>query len=199
MFELFDEPARRTLFFARYEASRLGIRSIETEHLLLGLMREPRGVTRRLLFALPLADVRKELESTRTDEKIATSVEIPFSAGAKHVLHHASDEATRLSHSHVGPEHLLLGLLRETESFAATILARHGMRLEDTRQQVRELSTYAADTPLPKSVVQALLDQVIESARQLQMSLSAHPEAVMQVDMLLTELESLKALLNEQQ
>ena len=74
MFERYDESARRTLFFARYEASRLGVPSIETEHLLLGLIREPKGHARRLLFTLPLNEIRREFESGRTADKIPTSV-----------------------------------------------------------------------------------------------------------------------------
>jgi ATP-dependent Clp protease ATP-binding subunit ClpC len=198
MFERYDEPARRTLFFARFEASRLGVHSIETEHLLLGLMREPRGPAGRLLLTLPLPDVRKDLESNRGAEKIATSVEIPFSAETKRVLQHACDEADGLTHRHIGPEHLLLGLMRESNSRAATTLARYGMQLDSAREQVRELSTSAAMKPVPKSAVLALLEQIIESTQQLSMSLSGNPDAGLQVHLLLLELGSLKSLLDEQ-
>jgi ATP-dependent Clp protease ATP-binding subunit ClpC len=197
MFERYDDPARRTLFFARYEASRLGVRSIETEHVLLGLMREPGGPAGRLLLTLPLTDVRKELESNRTAEKIETSVEIPFSSETKRVLQHACDEADELTHRHIGPEHLLLGLMGESQSRAATTLARYGMQLDGARERVRELSA-AAMSPAPKSAVQAQLEQIMESARRLSMSLSGNPDAAMQVDLLLMDLESLKSLLGEQ-
>ncbi len=197
MFERYDEPARRTLFFARYEASKLGVRSIETEHVLLGLMREPRGPAGRLLLTLPLTDVRKELESNRTAEKIETSVEIPFSSETKRVLQHACDEADGLTHRHIGPEHLLLGLMKESNSRAATTLARYGLQLDDAREQVRKLSTGMKG--VPKSAVQAQLDQVMESTRQLMESLSANSDAHLQVHLLLLELETLKSLLDEQQ
>src|SRR5262245_10937248 len=151
MFERYDEPARRTLFFARYEASKLGVRSIETEHVLLGLMREPRGPAGRLLLTLPLTDIRKELESHRTAEKIETSVEIPFSPETKRVLQHACDEADGLTHRHIGPEHLLLGLMKESNSRAATTLARYGLQLDDARVRVRELSV--TTKAVPKSAV----------------------------------------------
>jgi ATP-dependent Clp protease ATP-binding subunit ClpC len=75
MFELYDEPARRTLFFARYEASRLGVPSIESEHLFLGLMREPKSHAGRLLLTLPLAEIRKALESNRGAQKIPPSID----------------------------------------------------------------------------------------------------------------------------
>jgi|SoiMethySBSTD1v2_1073268.scaffolds.fasta_scaffold133667_2 ATP-dependent Clp protease ATP-binding subunit ClpC len=197
MFERYDEPARRTLFFARFEASKLGVRSIETEHLLLGLMREPRGPAGRLLLTLPLTDVRKELESNRTDERIETSVEIPFSAETKRVLHHACDEADGLTHRHIGPEHLLLGLMKESDSRAATTLARYGMQLDGAREQIRELSV--AMTAVPKSAVQAQLERIMESARQLSTSLSGNPDATVPVELLLLELETLKSLLDEQE
>jgi len=199
MFERYDEQARRTLFFARYEASRLGVASIETEHLLLGLMREPRGHAGSLLLMLPLADIRKELESRRAVEKTLPSVEIPFSAETKRVLQHACDEADGLTHRHIGPEHLLLGLMRESDSCAATTLARHGLRLEGAREQILELIHEAAAKPAPKSAVAAQLEQIMESTRQLSMSLSSDPDAAIQVDMLLLNLESLKSLLDEQQ
>ena len=197
MFERYDEPARRTLFFARFEASKLGVRSIETEHLLLGLMREPRGPAGRLLLTLPLTDLRKELEKNRTDERIETSVEIPFSPETKRVLQHACDEADGLTHRHIGPEHLLLGLMKEPNTRAATTLARYGMQLDGAREQVRELSV--AMKAVPKSAVQAQLEQVMESARQLSTSLSGNPDATVQVELLLLELETLKSLLDEQE
>jgi ATP-dependent Clp protease ATP-binding subunit ClpC len=198
MFERYDEPARRTLFFARFEATRLGVPSIETEHLLLGLMREPRGHAGRLLLTLPLADLRKELEEGRTGAKIATFVEIPFSAETKRVLQHACDEADGLGHRHIGPEHLLVGLMREPEVRAATALARYGMELEGAREQLRDLRGSTAARPIPKSAVLTQLEQVMESARQLRTSLG-HDEADLQVHLLLLELETLKSLLDEEQ
>jgi ATP-dependent Clp protease ATP-binding subunit ClpC len=199
MFERYDEPARRTLFFARFEASKLGVRSIETEHLLLGLIREPRGHAAGLLGPLPLADIRKDLESNRTDEKIPTSVEIPFSAQTKRVLQYACEEADGLTHRHIGPEHLLLGLMREADSVAATTLARYGMQLDSARQQVRDLSNAPPSNVASKSAVDAQLQRIIESTRQLSMSLSDKESAALQVDLLLLELEELKSLLDNQQ
>ena len=64
MFERYTERARRVLFFARYEASQLGSISIETEHLLLGLIREGKGLTSRIFARshLSLENIRKEIE-----------------------------------------------------------------------------------------------------------------------------------------
>ena len=96
MFERYTERARRVLFFARHEASQLGSISIETEHLLLGLIREGKGLTSRIFARshLSLESIRKEIEGrTVFREKVSTSVEIPFSAETKRVLQFAAEEA----------------------------------------------------------------------------------------------------------
>ena len=136
MFERFNERARRVLFFARYEASHLGGISIETEHLLLGLIRENKGIAAPVFARsrLSLGRIRQEIESrTIVREKIATSVEIPFSAESKRVLQYAAAEADRLMHNYIGVEHLLLGILREEGCMAASVLMEQGMHLDTVR------------------------------------------------------------------
>jgi uncharacterized protein (TIGR03435 family) len=142
MFERFSEPARRALFFARYETSQLGSTSIDTEHLLLGLIREAKGLTSRVFADAGLAvDAIRDavLGRVRERSKVPTSAEIPFSAAAQRVLHHAAQEADQLSHDYIGPEHLLLGLLREPDGVAADVLTSHGLRLERVREQIVDL------------------------------------------------------------
>jgi ATP-dependent Clp protease ATP-binding subunit ClpC len=142
MFERYTERARRVLFFARYEASQLGSISIETEHLLLGLIREGKGLTSRIFARqhLSLDNIRKDIEGrTVYRDKVSTSVEIPFSAETKRVLGFAADEADRLLHNYIGTEHLLLGILREERSVAASILIDKGMRLESVRNDIAQL------------------------------------------------------------
>jgi uncharacterized protein (TIGR03435 family) len=142
MFERFTERARRVLFFARYEASELGSASIETEHLLLGLIREDKGVTTRLFAdaGIALDDIRGEvLRRVPERPKISTSVEIPFGAATMHVLQLAAEEADGLSHDYIGTEHLLLGLLREQGSLAADVLTSRGLQLDSVRERTVEL------------------------------------------------------------
>ena len=157
MFERYTERARRVLFFARYEASQLGSVSIETEHLLLGLIREGKGLTSRIFSRshLSLESIRKEIEGrTVSREKVSTSVEIPFSAETKRVLQFAAEEADRLLHNYIGTEHLLLGILREERSVAASILTEKGMRLNTVREDIVQLLnekttlTRVKETPL---------------------------------------------------
>ncbi len=138
MFERYTEKARRVIFFARYEASQFGSPRIETEHLLLGLLREDKALTHRFLRGpAPVEDIRKQIEAnTVVREKVSTSVDMPVSEEAKRVLFYAGEEAEHLSHKHIGTEHLLLGLLREENSFAARILNEHGVRLSAVREEL---------------------------------------------------------------
>jgi ATP-dependent Clp protease ATP-binding subunit ClpC len=113
MFERYTEKARRVIFFARYEASQFGSPYIESEHVLLGIVREDKPLTNRFLRA-EVASIRKQVETqTTTRENTATSVDLPLSNESKRVLAYAGEEAERLAHKHIGTEHLLLGLLRE--------------------------------------------------------------------------------------
>jgi ATP-dependent Clp protease ATP-binding subunit ClpC len=135
MFERYTEKARRVIFFARYEASQFGSPYIETEHLLLGLLREDKALTNRFLRShASVESIRKQIEGhTTIREKVSTSVDLPLSNECKRVLAYAAEEAERLSHKHIGTEHLLLGLLREEKCFAAEILHERGLRLSTIR------------------------------------------------------------------
>jgi ATP-dependent Clp protease ATP-binding subunit ClpC len=133
MFERYTEKARRVIFFARYEASQFGSPYIESEHLLLGIIREDKGLTHRFLPS-GAESIRKQVESqTTAGEKTSTSVDLPVSNESKRVLAYAAEEAERLAHKHIGTEHLLLGLLREKKCFAAQILTERGVQLSEVR------------------------------------------------------------------
>lgn len=140
MFEKYTEKARRVIFFARYEASQFGSSSIETEHLLLGLMREDKHLAARFFpkSNATIQDIRKEIEGrTSVRDKVSTSVDLPFSEECKRVLNNAAEESERLSHEKIGTEHLLLGLLREERSVAAEILREHGLRPGMIREELK--------------------------------------------------------------
>jgi len=138
MFERYTQKARRVIFFARYEASQYGSPYIETEHILLGVLREDKAITARVLPAGALESVRKRIEEqTLKGPKSPASVDLPLSNECKRVLAYAAEEAERLSHKHIGSEHLLLGLLRERKSFGALLLKDHGVELANARQIVR--------------------------------------------------------------
>jgi len=138
MFERYTERARRVIFFARYEASQFGITTIETEHFLLGLIREDKNLTNRFLRSSPqIESIRKEVEGRTTiREKVSTSIDLPLSNECKRILAYSAEEAERLNHRHIGTEHLLLGILREEKSMAAEILQERGLRLNTIREEL---------------------------------------------------------------
>jgi ATP-dependent Clp protease ATP-binding subunit ClpC len=138
MFERYTEKARRVIFFARYEASQFGSPYIETEHLLLGLLREDKALSNRFLRShASVESIRKQIEAhTTIREKVSTSVDLPLSNECKRVLAYAAEEAERLSNKHIGTEHLLLGLLREEKCFASEILLERGLRLSTVRDEL---------------------------------------------------------------
>ena len=132
MFERYTEDARRSLFFARYEASQLGGATIEPEHLLLGLVREPRL---EALFPEGLEQIRRSIaQQVQQRERLAASVEIPFSPATKKILTFASTEADALNQPDIRSEHLLLGILREEDSIAARYVRSAGVRLNAVRE-----------------------------------------------------------------
>jgi len=200
MFERYDEPARRALFFSRYEASQLGSLSIETEHLLLGLMREPTGPAGRILGLLPLSDIRNDLEGrAAVRAKVTLSVEIPFSAGTKRALHLAAEEADLLRHRHIGPEHLLLGLLREDASVAGSTLGAHGLRVDDVRRQIVEPAAEPSVSSRSGSNAEALkqLEHITDLVQQLGLTLAGHDEAREQLAIILLDLQRLNQRLGD--
>ncbi|PYU93941.1 MAG: ATP-dependent Clp protease ATP-binding subunit ClpC [Acidobacteria bacterium] len=153
MFERYTEKARRVIFFARYEASQFGSPYIETEHLLLGLLREDKALTNRFLRSphASIESIRKQIEGrTTVREKVSTSVDLPLSQECKRVLTSAAEEAERLQHKHIGTEHLLLGLLREEKSFAAEILHERGLRLSTIREELGRVQSDKMSSSRPK-------------------------------------------------
>ena len=147
MFEKYTEKARRVIFFARYETSQLGARRIETEHVLLGLLREDKALSSRFFphAEAALESIRRQIEGrSSVREKISTSVELPLSDESKRVLTYAAEEADRLMCNYIGTEHILLGLLREEKSLASEILYENGLRLSRVREELAGSSTERA-------------------------------------------------------
>ena len=153
MFERYTEKARRVVFFARYEASQYGSPNIETEHLLLGLLREDRGLLMRFPGKGNAEEgTREEIERHITrGEQFPTSVEVPLTAESKRVLKLAAEEADELGHRYVGTEHLLLGLLRLEDSLASTLLDARGVRAATIREQLAKASRVENMNVQPKS------------------------------------------------
>ena len=139
--ERFTQRARRGLSLAQEEAERLQHNYIGTEHLLLGLMREDGGVAGRVLRDLGLEQSRVEelVERLTRASTRTTMVQLDLSPGTKKVLELAVDEARRMGHHYIGTEHLLLGLVRQSEGVAIDVLKRLGVSPEEIRRQTRRV------------------------------------------------------------
>ena len=138
MFQRYTEKARRTIFFARYEASQFGTPYIDTEHLLLGLLREDKALANRFLRShAAVESIRKQIEGhTTIREKVSTSVDLPLSHECKRVLAYGAEESKRLNHKHIGTVHLLLGLMREKDTRTAGLLAEFGLDIKSVRSRI---------------------------------------------------------------
>ncbi|HYM77736.1 MAG TPA: Clp protease N-terminal domain-containing protein [Candidatus Dormibacteraeota bacterium] len=136
MFERYTEKARRVVFFARYEASQYGSPVIDSEHLLLGLLRESNTLGKWIPNAT--FDMIREWVDARTTRRpsIPTSVDLPLSHTSKVILKSAADEAGRLAHRHIGTEHLFVGLLSVPDCLAEQLLRRAGADVAAVRAEL---------------------------------------------------------------
>ncbi|MBI3791985.1 MAG: ATP-dependent Clp protease ATP-binding subunit [Gemmatimonadetes bacterium] len=139
----FTERVRKVLAMAREEAARLHHEYVGTEHILLGLIREGEGVAAAVLQNLnvDLEEITAKIEETVKKGKAAqtTGPDLPYTSRAKKVLELAMAEARELTHSYVGTEHLLLGLLREEKGIAAQVLTDAQVTLEQARSETLRL------------------------------------------------------------
>jgi ATP-dependent Clp protease ATP-binding subunit ClpC len=142
MFERFTDRARKVMALANQEAQRFNHEHIGTEHILLGLVKEGSGVGATVLKNLDV-DIKKlrlEVEKyVKSGPDLVSMGKLPQTPRAKKVIEYAIEEARSLNHNYVGTEHILLGLLRETEGVAAQVLMGIGLKLEDVRQEVLNL------------------------------------------------------------
>ena len=152
MFERYTEQARRALFFARSEVGALGSSSIDTAHLLLGILSDAKGAVRALLNAhsITYADVRMQFQLVAIEHRQSTSVEVPFSEDARRALNRAMVEADQLRHPYIGSEHLLIALLHDETSKGGSIARSYGLTAEAARSDLRRLLNEPDDAaPLP--------------------------------------------------
>jgi ATP-dependent Clp protease ATP-binding subunit ClpC len=142
MFERFTDRARKVMALANQEAQRFNHEYIGTEHILLGLVKEGSGVGATVLKNLEV-DIKKLRfgveKLVKSGPDMVTMGKLPQTPRAKKVIEYAIEEARSLNHNYVGTEHILLGLLRESEGIAAQVLLDLGLKLEDVRQEVLNL------------------------------------------------------------
>ncbi len=146
-FERFSEGARRVLSRAQGEAQRLGHVYIDTEHILLGIVAEESGIAWKVLsnLGVSVSKVQAAVEFViGKGERRAGAGDVDLAPRAKRAIEFAVDEARRLNSSYIGVEHLLLGLLRESEGVACSVLESFGVTLERAREEVGRVTKQEA-------------------------------------------------------
>jgi ATP-dependent Clp protease ATP-binding subunit ClpC len=154
VFERFTERARQVVILAQHEARALKHNYIGTEHILLGLLRDPESLAARVLesFDVTVEDVRAQVALIVGYGDEVTTGQIPFTPRATKVLELALRESLSLGHDYIGTEHLLLGLVRENEGVAARILVDLDAGAEKIFEELgRRLSKPITRDPLPPS------------------------------------------------
>src|SRR5690625_3661305 len=137
LFGRLTERAQKVLAYAQEEAISLKHSNIGTEHLLLGLIKEKEGIAAKVLSSFNISEdnVRDEVFNLINEGDDATA-SIRYTPRAKKVIELSMDEARKLHHNFVGTEHLLLGLIRESEGVAARVLANLDLNITKARASV---------------------------------------------------------------
>jgi ATP-dependent Clp protease ATP-binding subunit ClpA len=152
MFERFDEPARRALFFARHAVTRVGGKTIEPEHLVLGVLHDAGEIARVLGGPAAVGSLRTRLETAcRGSEKPPASAELPFADDARMAIEGAATEADELKNHWIRPEHIVLGVLVKTNGTAARTLRDAGVDVDVLRAYLRSVVDDPADEPAAQS------------------------------------------------
>ncbi len=162
-FEKFSERARRVLTVAQEEARNLNHSSIDTEHILLGLSREESGVASKVLTSLgvSLTKVRSAVEFIIGRGEKSPTGDTGLTLKAKKVIELAIDEARNLGHNYIGTEHLFLGLIREREGVAASVLDSFGITIERARAEITRVLSQGAPRKLGRATSRTpALDQL---------------------------------------
>lgn len=151
MFDKFTNRAKQVIKLAKKEAQRLNHNYLGTEHVLLGLLKLGQGVAVNVLRSLNIdfETVRSEVEKlVGYGPEIQVYGDPALTGKVKKVFEYANEEAANLNHNYVGTEHLLLGLLRQTDGVAAQVLENLNVNLKEVRKEVlKELETFNLQLP----------------------------------------------------
>ena len=144
----FTERAQKVLIIAQQEAAALGFNYVGTEHLLLGLVKEGKGIAAQVLRGMGVDSekvIEKIEELTGRGDQSAVGQMIYLTPRTKRVLELSVLEARRMNHNYVGTEHLLLGLIREGEGVAAKVLRDLNVDLGKAREEI--IKTLSSGVP----------------------------------------------------
>ncbi len=159
----FSERAKKALTLAQDEAQRSRQSSVDTEHVLVGLVREREGLAAKVLnnLGVEINIVRRTIESVAIRNRRNIMQRNFPTSRIKQVIEISFEEARRSGHDHVATEHLLLGLLIEGQGKAARVLNELGATLERVRPEIERLLPTDSEEPEPKPQVLKVGDRVL--------------------------------------
>ena len=151
------ESAQRAVMYAQEEAQRLGNDYLGTEHLLLGILREGQGVAYRTLTLLGVnfTYIIQRIENIVKDSRQSryynpTPSDFTLTTRAKRVLEIASREAQMMMHNYIGTEHILLGLLQETEGIAGKVLLEVNIDPNKGKEAIMQIISIPENLETPR-------------------------------------------------
>lgn len=150
----FTQSAIKVLKLAQYEAKHLKHAHIGTEHILLGLLHEGTNVAAKALssIGIDLYTVRQRVHELveKEDFDDLETEEIGYSPEAKTIMEYAVEQAQALGHDYIGTEHILLGIIYDTESIACEILVSLGADLDIIHDAILDLLNEDTLNDMPK-------------------------------------------------
>ncbi len=149
MFERYTEDARKSIFYARFEASQCGSAHIEPAHVLAGILQADGALALRLLGSPEKVDSVRQRLIRPAQQSSPPQVDIPFSIQGKRVLAYAAEECERLNQHHIACLHVMVGLIRETGNPAAAVLSEMGITLERLRKEAARVAHDPAPAEKP--------------------------------------------------
>jgi ATP-dependent Clp protease ATP-binding subunit ClpA len=157
MWQRFTEQARRVIFYSQEEAAKFGENYVSTEHMLLGLIREPNSTAVKILDTMGVtrAQIRDEIELQITKGDRRSGQDMQLTPRAKRVIDIAYEEAKNLDDNFISTKHLLLALIREGEGVGSKVLQEFGVDLDRTRLEamnLQDIETTTAGSPIPSEI-----------------------------------------------
>src|SRR6056297_93508 len=188
MFGKFTERARRVIAMAESEAKKLNHNYVGTEHILLGLVKEKKGIAGKVLSEeakLKESQIIDVIKSIIGKGKKKVDGTIGLTPRSKKVLNLSMEEARKLNHNYIGTEHILLGLISEGEGVAIRILQEVGVNLDKVKKEILDIlndgsqnnkKTEKSDTPeldkysrdLTEMAAEDKLDPVIGREKEIE-------------------------------
>ena len=150
LFSNFTEKARIAISEAHDTACALGHRYIGSEHLVAGLIKEGSGVAARVLENAGITEdkvIDKITELTGSNEPFSTETELPLTPRTKRILQLAAMEARQMGHNYIGTEHILIAIMRDSDSVGVRVLVSLGLNLQRVYEDIMEsLDSGTAET-----------------------------------------------------